>query len=156
MCSLHCLTDVLPVSLTDLTYDFSIRAHNRASIGGIGAFLGSSDIHLQRTINAINNAGRNHNISDNSYDIVPWCLCSFNFHGNGVELGLVLGRIQRSRCHIGSKRLYLSFDKLWAWPSLPCRLHIFKQALNTLHHHLSTIYSHITHENLLNLQLFTQ
>ena len=60
---------------------------------------------------------------------VPWCLCSFDLHGNGVQLGLVLGRVQRSRCHVGSKRLHLSFDGLRAWPSLPCWLNILKQAL---------------------------
>ena len=55
MGSLHRLTDVLPVSLADLTYDLSIWAHHGASIRSIGTLLGTSYVHLQRTINAVNN-----------------------------------------------------------------------------------------------------
>ena len=55
MSSLHRFTDVLPVSLADLTYDLSVGAHNWASVGSIRTLLGTSDVHLQRTINATNN-----------------------------------------------------------------------------------------------------
>ena len=54
MCGLYCLTDVLPVSLADLTYDLSVRAHDGTSIGGIGTLLGPTNVHLQCTINTVN------------------------------------------------------------------------------------------------------
>ena len=54
MSGLHRLTDVLPVSLADLTYDLSVWVHHGASIGSIRTLLGTTYVHLQRTINAGN------------------------------------------------------------------------------------------------------
>ena len=60
---------------------------------------------------------------------IPGCLGSVNLHGDGIDLGFILGRIQRSWCHIGTKSVYLGFDWLGAWSSLPRWFHILKQTL---------------------------
>ena len=57
MCSFHCLSDVLPIPLRDLTHDFPRRVHDRSGIGSIWTLLSSTDIHLKGTVNA-NEGGR--------------------------------------------------------------------------------------------------
>jgi len=56
VCSFHCLPDVLPIPLRDLSHDLPRRAHDRPGVGSIWTLLSSTDIHLKGTVNA--NEGR--------------------------------------------------------------------------------------------------
>ena len=52
VCSFHCLPDVLPIPLRDLSHDLPRRVHDRSGIGSIWTPLSSTDIHLKGTVNA--------------------------------------------------------------------------------------------------------
>ena len=52
--SLHCIPYILPVALSNMTYDLSIRVHNRSCIGSIRSLLGPSIVHLVGPVNSVN------------------------------------------------------------------------------------------------------
>ena len=52
MCGLHCLPNVLPVSLRDLAHDLTRGVHDRSGIGGIWTLLSTTNIHLEGAVNA--------------------------------------------------------------------------------------------------------
>ena len=52
MCGLHCLPNVLPVSLRHLAHDLPRGVHDGSGIGGIGTFLSSTNIHLEGAVDA--------------------------------------------------------------------------------------------------------
>ena len=52
VCSLHCLPNVLPVSLRYLAHNLHRGVHDRSGIGGIGTLLSSTNIHLEGAVDA--------------------------------------------------------------------------------------------------------